>query len=225
MANPLGKVVGRAPKWAWYAAGGIGLGGAAIQLYRQRNAKTAKLAGDTTTNPDGTPADSGAVGLNPSPQPSIVVPPVIIPQNSADPLAGILPLQDLYLSTIGQVVSGWQDIAAGWQNVYQPVIGHDENLIDQLAGMVPNAQQIADIANAGPAPQAYTAPPAEIAPPPAAQAPAPAPCGGQFPLWNPTRGCYRVAPTYRRDDGCIFDVHEYAPGGRANMVFMNKRGC
>lgn len=162
------KGLKRAPKWTWYIVAGIGLGGVAITILKGRQAKT-----DAAPITDGT--DPG-VGLNPSPQPGIVVPPVIIPSDSSDPMAGVLPLQELYISSIGQVVAGWQDVANGWQQVYTPVLNQLGSQNDQLIGLLggsvqQNNQIIGAIAQAGPAPQAVQTP-LQLPPPPPPPAPA-----------------------------------------------------
>jgi hypothetical protein len=70
----LTTTVKRAPRWAWYIAGGVGLGAIGIEVYKRRAVDT-PAPGDASSGADviGTPTGSAA----PSP---VITPPVIVQQ-------------------------------------------------------------------------------------------------------------------------------------------------
>lgn len=185
MANPVTSGFKRAPRWAWYVVAGVGLGGAAIQLYRRRGERTEALQGEIVEGD----ANGQYVGNNPSPMPGIVVPPVIIPQQQTDQFAGVLPLQELYIGAVGDIIQGWQDVAGGWREVYDPIMGQNQQLIDLLGGSFQQSNEaILSIATAGGSPSATPSPVA--AQPQAPQVAAPAPtCPPNFPNGTPGN-CY-----------------------------------
>lgn len=180
----------RAPKWAWYTAAGVGLGGAAIKLWRDRD-------NDDAESEPGTVIDSGSPLTMPGSPAGVIVPPVIIRGNDDDPLAGVPQLQSLYLESM-------HDVLEGWERMVGPLQDTQSSLLLDFAG------GILDIAKAGGPPRDLTpvvtvAPPAAIEPIPVAPAPAPAapapaaapapdpgpaPCPPGFPNRS-ARGCYR----------------------------------
>lgn len=230
MANPVTGGLKKAPKWAWYVVAGIGFGGGAIMLFRAREARTAAL--NTTVN-QGDP--SGAqVGVNPSPTPGIVVPPVIIPQQQDDTGASlVLSALDFVTTGVDQIVSGWQDVAGGWQgvaqgwqDVYTPVIDQNSKLTDLLGQSQQKSQDLLlQLMQAGPAPSAAQTPIFAGDPSPAAPAPAlPAPpafsdCGHDECHCEGTganRNCWT-----RRDHG-----HCYPNGVRQHVSYeFIRNGC
>lgn len=196
MANPITGGLKKAPKWAWYVVAGIGFGGGAIMLFRAREARTAALNATVT---QGDPSQS-TVGVNPSPIPGIVVPPVIIPQQQNDNgNALILSALDFVTTGVDQIVAGWQgvaggwqDVAGGWQQVYTPVIDQNSKLTDLLGASYQQTQNLLmQVALAGPPPSAAQTPVFAGNPSPAElPAPAPAPaCPPGFPGGSPP-DCY-----------------------------------
>lgn len=218
MANPVTSTVKRAPKWAWYVVGGIGLGGAAIQLFRRRDARTAAL---NTGNPA-----TGQVPLNPSPQGGVIVPPVIMPAQSDN--MGAQLVTDAFgfvTENIGSIVQGWQGVAHGWQDVYQPVIDTNNALTQSIIDSHSRSESaLLAIAQAGPPPAAVQTPtyagaagPAYTPAPPAP--PAFADCGHDECHCEGT-GANRKCWT-RRDHG-----HCYPNGTRQHVSYeFIKNGC
>lgn len=188
----------RAPRWAWITAGGVGLGAAAIKLWNDRDAPaTEDDPAAVVDEAAGGGYQYGAGGAS-----GVIVPPVIVapPENDANMGVGVL--QDLYVSAVGQLVSGWE-------NIWGPVQTAQLSLItDTLPNMIDN------LANAGSAPSREPTPvvvhfpepqpqPQPVAPPPPAPPPpvGPPPCPPAFPHRS-ARGCYRVEVERRqRDNG------------------------
>lgn len=136
----IAATVKKAPRWAWYTAGGLGLGAAAIKLYQHRGGGTAT---DTTNTPA---ADIGTtVGTTGGTPPGVIVPPVILGGNAADPNVGVGPLQDLYVGAAGSLFSAWE-------NLLGPVMGTQNQLL------LGNADTISQIAMAGGPPQSAPTP-------------------------------------------------------------------
>jgi hypothetical protein len=81
---PIAKTVKRAPRWAWYIAGGVGLGAIAIRVWKGRDAEPSDSTSVTSV---GSPAATAA----PSP---VITPPVIIQGNDGsgamESLAGMI---------------------------------------------------------------------------------------------------------------------------------------
>jgi hypothetical protein len=190
----LTSTIRRAPKWAWMVGGGVGLGAAAIQVYRHRAVDT-PAAEDASGGAQviGTPSGGSAA---PSP---VITPPVIIAPSSDGPdYAGLFAtFGDALNNAVGTV----GQLAAGDQGLAQTSIG----MVGQLAG---GAQDLAReaIAQAGQAPQPIAvAPTPVIVNVPTAATPAiispPAKCPAAFPHYNAARGlpspssCYKSAKT------------------------------
>jgi hypothetical protein len=190
----MATILNRAPKWAWYTAGGVVLAGGAFQIARKRSAQVTTADGSAV---DGSGGAGATLGAAPSPAPGIVVPPVIIPGQQVDPLAGVQPLQDLYIGAVGGIISGWQDVAHGWQDVYTPLIAQNQSLIGTIStGFLDTNSAMLAIAQAGP-PPASSPINSPVAAAPAVAAPvAAAPrCPAAFPEGAPP-SCYRtITPT------------------------------
>jgi hypothetical protein len=106
----LTTTVKRAPRWAWYIAGGVGLGAIGIEVYKRRAVDT-PAPGDASSGADviGTPTGSAA----PSP---VITPPVIVQQPGSGPdFAGIFgSFSDIIttgMATIGSLAAGDQGLA------------------------------------------------------------------------------------------------------------------
>lgn len=183
----MANILTRAPKWAWYMAGGVGIAGGAFQLMRHRREAVDAQAGAVDAG-GGSGGAGSPVGLAPSPAPGIVVPPVIIPGQNNDPLAGVQPLQDLYIGAVSGVISEWQNVAHGWQDVYTPLIAQNRSLIDTISTsfLDTNSAMLALAQGGGAPPSGGIASPVVGQPAVAAAAPAPLPTcsgatGGQYP--------------------------------------------
>jgi hypothetical protein len=169
----------RAPRWAWYTAGGIGLGAVAIQVYRRRAVETL-TPGDATNDAQviGTPGGGSAA---PSP---VITPPVIIAPNQDSPdFAGMFAIfgdaLNNTIATVGQLATGDQGITT------MAVVGGLDLARESIAsaGQAP-APAATPIIVQVPTPTT----PAVVAPPAARPAPA---CSGRYP-YQSARGCYRV---------------------------------
>ncbi len=196
------NILTRAPRWAWYTTGGVVLAGSAFQLYKHREARTAALAGTADAAPGDGTGGAGSVGIAPSPAPGIVVPPVIIPGQQQDPLAGVQPLQDLYIGAVSGVIQDYKDLAHGWSDVYTPIITQLSNQNDSLIGTIStgflnNNAALLALAQAGQAPGANIPSPivGQPAVAPAPALPAPPSCPPGFPEGSPP-DCFRtITPT------------------------------
>jgi hypothetical protein len=138
----IAATVKRAPKWAWYTAGGLGLGAAAIKLYHNRGDQTSQDVTNTaadTIGPDGAQTVGGGTTSG------VIVPPVILGGSTADPNAGAGVLQDLYVGAAG-------DLFSAWENLLGPVMSTQNSLL------LGNADTISQIAMAGGAPQSQPTP-------------------------------------------------------------------
>lgn len=138
----------KAPRWAWYTAGGLGLGAAAVKLYRNR----ASAPTDTTNVPA---ADVGTTyGTMGGTPPGVIVPPVILGGNTADPNVGVGPLQGMYIGAMGDVLSGWQSLVGPFIDTQTQLLLGSENTIAQIAmaGGPPQSQP-APVVSAVPLPQ------------------------------------------------------------------------
>jgi hypothetical protein len=180
-----------APRWAYYAAGGIGLGAVAIQVYKRR-----ATADDTPAPAD---ASSGAtvigspVGGSAAPSP-VITPPVIVQQPGDSPdYAGLFSTfgdaLNTAIGTIGGLAAGDQDIARGSIGVIGQLASGDQDLARQA---IASAGQAPAPAATLPTPIIVQLPPAAPATPaiiPAAPA-LPAACPASHPHRS-ARGCYR----------------------------------
>lgn len=159
----------RAPRWAWITAAGVGLGAAGIKLWNGRDKPADEAASSATTVYD--PSSPYPVPQSTASPVATIVPPVILSQDSGDPMAGVAQLQDLYIGAVGGLIQGYETL---WGPVQTAQLG-------LLSGF---ASTIQDLAAAGPAPGFGSTPgsapiPVDIvsfpAPPPAAPSPVPAP--------------------------------------------------
>lgn len=219
--------VKHAPRWAWITAGGVGIGAGAVKLYRNR------AVGDTPPDAPGTVVDGGGTGTALAPAsgyPGVVVPPVIIGNQTPDQNQGVGVLQDLYVGAISDVVSGWgglvQQLIGGQQDtqnqMWDFLKGQQGILTDQLQSQ---SSTIAAIASAGGAPgQAISNPSpivisAPIAPPPPTPAPAP-PVQPKVRVENRTRDNGRTGAARRVWCNRVH-IHDW-PDGRSVVVSEDK---
>lgn len=194
MAN-LTASIKRAPKWAWYASGGIALGVVGIEVWKRRAVDTPSPS-DTTNDAvqGGAPTGSAA----PSP---VITPPVIVQQPGGDgtDFAGMFgifgdALNNL-VSTVGGLAQGDQGITSGAVGT----VGDIARDVIAQAGQAPApASQVPSIVVTVPAPT-----PAISVPAPA---PAPAPCPSSHPHRS-SQGCYRCE---KKKDGTY--THYYNTG-------------
>jgi hypothetical protein len=202
----------RAPRWAWYVGGGVGLGALAIGVY-QRRAQDIPAPEDTSNDAQvigGRPGGSAA----PSP---VITPPVIIQPNSDGPdFTGMFAVfgdaLNAAVGNVGQLAQGDQGLAIT-----------SVNTIGQLAG---GAQEIARqaVANAGQAPASLATP--VVVNVPTATTPAvvakSAKCPAEFPKWNAAEGapgkgsCYKCVKGTQK--GYPFE-HVYQDGHKRRATF------
>lgn len=171
----------KAPKWAWYVAGGVGLGAVAIQVYKRRavdtpDANSASSGADTI----GTPSGGSAA---PSP---VITPPVIVsPGDNSPDFTGMFAV---FGDALNNAVSTVSQLAQGDQGITQSTIG----------GAFDFARDV--IANAGQAPApAVSLPTPVVVQPPTANTPAvvtPAACPSAFPNHNAAKGAPSSASCY-----------------------------
>jgi hypothetical protein len=204
----------RAPKWTWYTAAGLGLGGIAIRLYQNRGGRLDQ----PITNEVG--EEIGGIGgmTSGGTPPGIIVPPVIL-GSQGDPNIGVGPLQELF-------VGGTQSLLSSWEALVAPLMS------TQSALLMGNSETISQLAMAGSAPQSVGVPVVSVAPVPQpapillAPRPAPPPpkppdrCVGAFPNLNEANGkCYKVGccSTSKGPRRCNL----YADGGKV----IRSEGC
>jgi hypothetical protein len=210
---PIAKTVKRAPRWAWYIAGGVGLGAVAIRVWKGRDAEPSDSTSVTSV---GSPAATAA----PSP---VITPPVIIQGNDGsgamESLAGMIGVFggsfDNALSIIGGLAQGDQSLA-----------GEGVTNIADIAKSV--------IAQGGSAPQpSIQVPPVITISNPIVQAPTPRPqptptatCPAAFPRHNPANGAPGPRSCYKCQKGVTGDktypyVHVYQDSHRVGVKNCN----
>lgn len=187
MENPT-NIIKHAPKWAWFAAAGIGAGAIGIRVWKSRATDA------TATGATGATDMSGAVPTSQASSPTpVIVPPVITgsgTDNGSDNAAGILTAVSGVFSPVIDDLSGI---------VTTTVQSNSDNLTTFVNGVEGNnSQWLAALASGGLAPQpASVAPTIIIQPnPPAAvtagqatSSPV-APCPASHPHRS-SHGCYR----------------------------------
>lgn len=194
----LADTIKRAPRWAWISAAGIGTGAAALKVWKGR-AKPAETPVAAEAEPAG--GYGGPQPMNAANPSAVIVPPVIIGGNGADPNQGVGVLQDLYVGAIGGIMDGYSQI---WGPVQTA----------QLALLTGNSETLQSLAQAGAAPQATTPMPSDVVaytPPPP-----PAPVAIRPPARPaaPPKAPYKVVYENRtRDNG---------KKGAARRVWCNK---
>lgn len=223
------STIKRAPKWAWFTAAGVGVGAAAIKLYKGRAVEDPNQAAT-----DGTTAGvtGGTPVLTASPT-SIISPPVVGVTQSDD--GGSL------LSLAGLYIGATQDVMDTLSNIYGPVAAIEQNWFENGFPTNPLAftpDQIITLAGGGNSPQPVVqAPPPQasvptpVAQPPVQSAPAPAPapqpvpaatasgpqCGGEFPFVGPA-GCYKVVCASGKGDHAKGRWHFYQNGSEQHVA-------
>lgn len=173
----LTATVKRAPKWAWYASGGIAIGVVGIEVWKRRATDTPAPADATN---DATVVGGATGSAAPSP---VITPPVIIPPSGDSPdYTGIFDVFGNALSTAMGTIGG---LAAGDQNIAQTALTGGFDLArDSIAqaGQAPSpASQVGPIIVQVPTPATTpsTAPPKGIPS-----------CPAGFPHRS-SRGCYK----------------------------------
>lgn len=189
----------RAPKWAWGAAAGAGIGAIAIKLHRNR-------ATDATD--EGTGADvigsAPTVGGLPGSPIGTIMPPVIVTPPMGDPNEGVPALQQMYLGALGDVLHGWESLVGPLLTTQtQLALEASPNTLAAIAqagsapnsppAIVPGGEAAAIPVVAVPAPPPPEPAPVPIAaPPPQVAGPT---CPPNFPLGNPPE-CWQFAWNY-----------------------------
>jgi hypothetical protein len=189
------STIKKAPKWAWYTAGGVAVGAVALRLYKSRTTSTAATdsgaaASDTGGAPD--PYAYGAGGAT-----GVIVPPVIIPPNdSTGDTAGLL----------GTVLGGVGDLTGLVMGSVETLIGPTQESQAGLVDIIGSTWGTLATANAGPPPTPVGSSPAPVVTPviPPAQAPPQVPqgtgpshtlytCPSGYPNYNADRNdCYKT---------------------------------
>lgn len=219
-----------APKWAWYTAAGVGVGAAALKLYKGR-------ASDTPTQAatDGTPAGS-MTGTTPvlTASPTSVITPSVVGVSSGNDGGSLLDMMGLWTgavqTTIDQLSNIYAPVAAieadllsGLPDAYQ----HNQFTPDQIIAMMQAGQAPAQVVQTPAAagnsqtPAAQT-PVQTTPPPPAPQAPPKATasgpqCGGDFPFVGP-HGCYKVVCATGKGDHAKGRWHFYQNGQEEHVA-------
>jgi hypothetical protein len=184
----LTNTVKRAPKWAWYASGGIALGVVGIEVWKRRATDAAPATNDAVVA--GTPTGSAA----PSP---VITPPVIVQPNQDGPdFAGLFGVFGDVLTTGMTTIA---QLAQGDQGITQSAI----------SGSTEIARDVIASAGQAPAPASQVSPIIVQVPTPSTPATVPAKglpgCPAAFPHRS-ARGCYKCT----RDGGKY--THRYQNG-------------
>lgn len=186
----LTNAVKRAPKWAWYASGGIALGVIGIEVWKRRDAEPSTPTNDAIVA--GTPTGSAA--------PSPVITPTVTVQPSTDSpdYAGIF---STFSDALNNAVSNIGTLAQGDQGLAQTGI--------VTVGDI--ARDVIASAGQAPAPATQVAPIIVQVPTPTTPAITPTKgvvrCPSNFPHQS-ARGCYRCTTdggkiTHRYQDGTV----------------------
>lgn len=193
--NPT-NLVKRAPRWAWFAAAGVGIGAVGVHMYRNRGAEGDTAQTPTTVGGGTTP---GPLGSSPTP---VIVPPVITQTDGGGEAnaAGILTAVSGVFAPVIDNLSG----------LVQTTVGSNEtNLATYSSGLFSIADRaitgvgsnneawLALLASGGLAPQPAAAQPSVIN----VNVPSPTPvqtgtattspalkCPSSYPNHNPSRG-------------------------------------
>jgi hypothetical protein len=171
--------VKRAPKWAWYTAGGLAIGVGGVRLWKNRTTADGEqpLPDSSGDSPVVMGPDPGSVypGGN---SPGVIVPPIIVPASGSEAGAGegvtagvgaVATLVDSIGSVVTPVVSGQAD------TIFSLITQQGQTINDTITGL---------LANAGSAPAPVLQNPTPVITP-TAVAPAPAP---KPPVTNPCAG-------------------------------------
>lgn len=181
----------KAPRWAWYTAGGVAVGAGAIRLWRNR-----------TTSDGETPLeDSGAAPVEIGQQPqygvapggagSVIVPPIITNVPSTE--AGVGEGVTAGVGAVATIVDSFGAIVGGalatQSDTIQSLIGSGNQYGESIMGFLANAGSAPAPAAQQPTPVITPTPTAK---PPAAKPPKPEKeCPADFPLKNQQGNCYR----------------------------------
>lgn len=200
----------RAPKWAWWTAGGLAIGGAGIKLWRDRAKPEDAAADPASITGEAVSVGGGAPGAG------VIVPPVIIPasDDGTSQVVGLFAeISDAWQSVLGSAL-GVDDAYAA---VYMPVADLLPTLITQNAnagGPPPAGNVIVNIPQPTPAPA--PAPSAPAPAPHAPSAPAPDPCTGEYPNQS-SQGCYKVVCASGHGDHAKGRWHYYKNGRQVHV--------
>ncbi len=203
---PIQQTLKRAPRWAWYIAGGVGLGAVAVRVYKGR-------ATDTPDTPSNDPTVAGNPVTTGAPSP-VIVPPVIM--QSGDSNGN--PPDTSWLAGIVGTVGGSLDNAIG-------IIGGIATGDQNLAAIA--ISQVGEIASGGGAPQpVMQAPPiVNINMPAATPTPRSTPtpvktCPASYPRMNGTtpspKTCYKCEKAATTNKTYPY-VHVYQDGHRVGV--------
>lgn len=193
----------RAPRWAWYTAAGVGVGAAALKLYKGRASED-----PIQTTTDGTPPGS-MTGSTPvlTASPTSVITPTVVGVPSAGNDGGSL------LDMMGLWTGAVQTTIDQLSSIYSPVAGIEASLLERLPDLITQNQvtpdQLLQAMQGGQAPTIVVQTPSAAgntaipaaATPTQTQAPAPETpvvvasrpqCGGSYPEGSPNdpHGCY-----------------------------------
>jgi hypothetical protein len=160
----IATTVKRAPKWAWYTAGGVAVGGIGLRLWKNRQTPADTTAADQTatdpTDPNGYSYGAGGVS-------GVIVPPVIVGSNDGSGEAS-----GLLSSVLGGVSDLTGLVLGSVETLIGPTQESQQGLIDNFGETLSTLA----IMNAGSAPTAsQNGAPAIATPVPAAPTPAPTP--------------------------------------------------
>jgi hypothetical protein len=156
-----------APRWAWYTAAGVGVGAAALKLYKNRASDPA-----TQVPGDGTPAGTYTTPILTASPTSVITPPVVGVSTGNDG-GSLLDMMQLWTGAVTTTI----DQLTG---IYGPVAQTEQDLLAHLPDLLTQNQwtpaDIQHIIQAAPGPAAAPqAPPVVYVNVPAAQPPVQAP--------------------------------------------------
>jgi hypothetical protein len=212
------NAIKHAPKWSYYAGGGVIVGVVSLRLWKHRTTSTGETpaaGSDSGGLSDlGAPSVAGTGGSGPG----YVIPPVIAPSAPVDQSGtGLTELQQLYFTGVEDLLHTVPDV---YQQVWGPIQQNDQALVNAAISSIANGGSAPQPVQQNPTPVAVAQPAAPAAPAatpvtaaPPAPAPAPAdPCpGGEFPFSGP-HGCYKVVCASGKGDHAKGRWHFYKSG-------------
>jgi hypothetical protein len=186
----------RAPKWAWFTVGGVGLGALVIRVWQDRGAETEESTDVATV---GQPS-SGVAPSSPTP---VITPPVIIGNDGSGDNGALTQMLTMVGGSFDTLAGAVAGLAAGAQANTDTALGQTGGIANNAVSTIGNlATAILAGGGAAPAPimvnptPVYVNVPAAPAPSPAVPTPPPDPCRGEYPFQattGPRRGmCYKI---------------------------------